>query len=391
MKLCHILTIYRRRKKLTRAAFAKRAKLSATTLRTLELEIKRGNKKPKPTLATVEKLASAMKITMRDLLIQLDAQERAYFNLSYKEPSILEKAEKELPQEQRKLLEQIALEFLKKVRHPDPEPLLPVFVEIEDMVPQKPSALRLSEFYKNSVNVFTDASFYTSPGETSPDRFTASVIVTVNSEFISGTLYAGRTGIGQRGGEEYAVWLGFLEALKHRKEGQRVNIFTDHSAFCHVMSLITKHSANGSPLLEIPDNKNLKSYAFGLATHIAEKAVAENVPLQIWNVKGHLSPGNTDSVARQIDAFTRQNDCDVDRNIAKALCTYNRMADSKAREFRKKMSEKDKAVWAVLPKETFAPLPLTAEQWSRFHCLSLRVHPGEEIPKTAPTEKNPKT
>lgn len=392
MKLSDMLTGYRRRKQLTRVDFAKRAGLSPSYLRSLETERGHGDKKPKPTFASVEKLAVAMHVPTKELIRELDAEERTRLGLPYEEPSILARAERELPPAQRTLLEQIALEFLQSAEAVRPPRREPVFTEIEEGLLRTRGVRRLSEIYAKSLNVFTDASFCNTAANKPSDRFTAAVVVTRASEPVGGLVYAARTGMGQKGAEEYAVWLGFLEALKYRREGEAVNLFTDRSSFPSLMEFLTVHSRNGDPQGELPENKTFKNCAYALATHLAGKAAEEGVRLHVWAVKAHLNPGLASGLQKQIDYFARQNGCELTRELAADLCAFNGMADAKAREYRKKMAEKKSARWAALPQDAFTPLTLTPDAWRRYHELSLLGQMTEEtLPLFPPPEPEKET
>lgn len=372
MKLGEIITGFREMESLTLTAFAKSAGLSASYIRTLEKEIPtKAGRKPKPSLESLQKIADAMNLSMETLIEGMEDGEVSYFGLPQPQKSILQRAEERLSGERKFLLERIAAEFLAEEERDHPLLRNPILLAIEKSLVKHRGIKSLSEIYEDSINVFTDASYFNEPGKPA-EHFTAAVLVAIGTRTVKRISFAGRTRMGNKGAEEYAIWLGLSEGLKLKRKGKCINIFTDAGIFVYGFNYQIYAKVRNWKRTAKAAARARASHSYAITTHLAKKILAEHVPVHIWAVKGHLSPKSEDSVLKQIRYFNEKNLISIDRRIAPLICQNNQNVDQDAGNLRQiitasgKMAEKCKPVSPNL----FKPLKLTEEEWDAFSALS---------------------
>lgn len=361
MTLRDLIGKYRKQNGMGMAAFAQKAGLSYTTVARLS-----GPAPGKPTEKTFKKIAHAMEITTYTLLSRLDTEERMALGNISSEYSILREAETRLSPFRKNLLEQMALSLMKadevELEESAPKALFDTNDETGDW-------LVLDTPYADALNVYSDVSYKTIMKKA---YCSAAVFIHEGTRFLNKYSSGFLLESGSVGGEEYALWLGFLKALLHLKEGQVVNLFTDMTHFVDIMHYLTYGWNSVGKIGKNEEryrNALLTKPSYGIGTHFVHKIVKENVRVRFWCVKSHLKAVTPASVEKQALYFRARNGIDISLGMARILCEGNERADKLATKGWNEIAENNGLIGKI-PGEMFDPLPVSENVLARYRELT---------------------
>lgn len=346
-------------KGLSISALAKQSGVSAAYLRILEKGVNPSTgKRVRPSMHVLEKIGNVLFHDVKELYAQIDEEELSYFGIQRPRSSILEEAERRLSTQRKLLLEQIALAFMEAETKND-ELSVESFPVMDEMGLAN-KTISLEGDYHKAINVFTDVSYPPVKNCELP-YFCTSCCVYEGKKLLG--QYAGRfvSTFGQKNGEAYAAWLGFLQGIRARQGDQKINLFMDQIQFVELLRLLGN------------ENEKLlaKRLDYGIALHFVKKIGEENIPFRIWAVKSHLKAVTPASVEKQALYFYKRNGVPISRSMARLLCDLNGTADKLARDaiydnvsISHEMNR--------LQTDIFEPLEIAQECWNRFFAIMKR-------------------
>ena len=196
--------------------------------------------------------------------------------------------------------------------------------------------IRMTFFYKNAVNVFTDASVATIQDQKGSDIFvTAPGFVTVIDGNIVNRSVEVLHGATNNYGELYAILMATKELANYKNTDYFLNIFSDSKiSISALMDWIFAWYVRSDRRLRSNSGAYVANQELILST--VQSIIKGGVHISLYHIKGHCNPSNVDQMNVFRNTFLKNDPKGLAGNVPDEIlydmCTYNNVIDNMTRE-----------------------------------------------------------
>lgn len=197
-------------------------------------------------------------------------------------------------------------------------------------------------FYKNAINVFTDASVLNLKDNNQNVQVTCSGFITVKDGFVEQNGLKITHNATNSYGEIYAIKMGVENLLSHSDSDRFLNIFSDSKVSILGLRLWMESWHQNSKNKILFNSSNSPVFNQEIFLEIVRLIVQYNVHISFYHIPGHMRPNNINDMKNfkeiflknfQSNSYFENQLANVPDDILVELCNFNNVIDNMTRDY----------------------------------------------------------